>query len=169
MLLLLAEGVAAGAVLAVAIVWPAVPRPAPADAIVVLSGDGSRVAIAVGLMGRGVAPTLVFVGHPDIAAAEDLCRLPQPYEVVCLTPSPDNTRIEARATAQLARQREWRSVMLVTSKYHLARARLHLRRCFGGTIETYGHSPPYGAAFARRQIVHEWLGLVHATVLARGC
>jgi uncharacterized SAM-binding protein YcdF (DUF218 family) len=169
LLLLLAEGLAAGAVLGVAVVWPPVSEPAPADAVVVLAGDGSRVPIAVGLMERGVAATLVFAGQPDVTADEELCRLPQPFEVVCLRPSPDNTRTEARATAELAEDRDWQSVVLVTSRYHLARAGLHLRRCFDGAVETYGEPPPYGPGFARRQIVHEWLALVHATVLARGC
>lgn len=169
LLLLLAEGVAAGAVLGVAVIWPPVSQPAPADAVVVLAGDGSRVPIAVGLMERGLAPTLVLAGRPDTAAGIDLCERPQPYEVVCLRPSPDNTRTEAQSTARLAGDRNWRSVVLVTSKYHLTRAGLHLRRCFDGTVGTYGEPPPYGPGFARRQIVHEWLGLVHATVLARGC
>ena len=169
LLLLLAEGVAAGAVLGVAIVWPPVSQPVLADGVIVLAGDGSRIPIAVGLVERGVASTLVVAGKPDTASGVELCELPQPYEVVCLRPTPDNTRTEARAAAQLAQDRDWQSVVLVTSKYHLARAGLHLRRCFGGTVHTYGESPPYGAGFARRQIVHEWMGLVNATVLARGC
>ncbi|MDQ3896136.1 MAG: YdcF family protein [Actinomycetota bacterium] len=168
-LLLLAEALAAGGVLGMAVVWPPMSVPARADAVVVLSGDGSRVPPALRLMDRGVAPTLVVAGEPDIAAAVDLCRLPQPYEVVCLRPSPDDTRTEAQATARLARDRGWGSVVLVTSKFHIARARLHLRRCFDGSVSTFGRYPPYGLDFARRQIVHEWLGLVHASVLARGC
>jgi hypothetical protein len=169
LLLLLAEGVAAAGVVGVAVVWPPLSTPARADAVVVLSGDGSRVPLAVRLIEEGVAPTLVFAGQPDVVAVMDLCRLPQPYEVVCLRPDPDNTRNEARAAGQLAEDRGWSAVVLVSSRYHLARAGLHLRRCFGGTVSLVGEAPPYGAGFSRRQIAHEWLGLVHASVLDRGC
>jgi uncharacterized SAM-binding protein YcdF (DUF218 family) len=166
--LLIIEVLAAAAVLGMAVVWPPVSQPTSADAIVLLSGDGSRVPVAVGLMERGVAPTLVFAGQPDTTQGLDLCR-GAPFEVICLRPEPDNTRTESRAAARLAGERGWRSLVLVTSKFHMARARLHLKRCFPGSVEMVGGYPPYGWEFARRLIVHEWVGLVHASVLARGC
>ena len=152
-----------------AVAWPPLSLPAGADAVVVLSGDGSRVPLALRLMEQGVAPTLVFAGKPDVRAVIDLCRVPQVYEVVCLSPNPDNTRTEAQAVGRLAEDRRWGSLVVVSSRYHLARAGLHLRRCFGGTVSMVGDVPPYGGDFARRQIAHEWLGLVHASVLTRGC
>ena len=168
--LLVVEVLAAGAVLGVAVVWPPVSEPADADAVVLLSGDGARLPVALGLMERGVAPTLVFLGQPDIQEVIDLCRgTSSPFEVLCVRPDPDNTRTEARAASELAVARGWRSLVLVTSKLHIARARLHLTRCFTGTVDTVGEYPPYGQNFVRRQVVHEWLGLVHASLLARGC
>lgn len=160
---------ASGAMLAWMVVSPPTTVPAAADAVVLLSGDGGRLPEALHLMDLDVAPTLVFVGEPDILAVVDLCRDAQRFEVVCLKPSPDTTQTEAQATGELARARRWKSIVLVTSRYHLTRARLLFNRCFDGTVYPVGDPPRYGPSFARRQIVHEWLGLVHATFLARGC
>ena len=151
------------------VVWPTTYEPERADAVVLLSGDGARLPGALHLMERKVAPTLVFVGTPDVLAVVALCRDPQAFEVVCLQPSPDNTRTEARAAGELARARRWQSMVLVTSRYHVTRARLLFSRCFDGTVGAIGDPPRYGPQFARRQIRHEWLGLIHATVFARGC
>ena len=161
--------VAAAATLGAMVVWPAMRQPGSVDAVVLLSGDGARLPGALRLMEGGVARTLVFVGQPDISATAALCSEPQSFEVACLRPSPDTTRTEARATGALARSRGWTSIVLVTSRYHATRARLLFRRCFDGTVDVVGDPPAYGAAFALRQIAHEWLGLVHASILARGC
>jgi uncharacterized SAM-binding protein YcdF (DUF218 family) len=45
----------------------------------------------------------------------------------------DNTAEEARTLRELALEREWRRVILVTSKYHLRRARLAAQRALRGT------------------------------------
>lgn len=166
---LLAEALAAGGLLGLAVVWPPVQQPARADVVVMLSGDGARLPLALRLMERRVASTLVVVGQPDTLSVESVCRAPQPFEVVCLRPTPDNTRTEARATGQLAGQRHWRTMVVVTSRFHAVRARMLFNRCFGGTVDAVGDYPPYGWEFARRAIAHEWLALVHATVFARGC
>lgn len=168
-LVLLAEGVAAAWLLAAVVVWPPVHQPAHSDVVVLLSGDGARLPGAIDLMRQEVAPTLLFVGQPDTATVSDLCRKPQPFEVVCVRPTPDDTRTEAQAAGRLARTRKWTSMVLVTSRYHIARARMLFGRCFSGTVDAVGDYPHYGSAFARRQIAHEWLGLLRASVFARGC
>lgn len=165
----LAEGIAAAGWLGAVVVWPPVHQPAHSDVVVLLSGDGARLPDAVRLMRQRVAPTLLFVGQPDTTAVSDLCRKPQPFEVVCVRPTPDNTRTEAQAAGHLARTRKWNVMVLVTSRYHIARARMLFSRCFGGTLDAVGEYPSYGSAFARRQIAHEWLGLLYASVFARGC
>lgn len=167
--ILAAEALAAGAVLGIAVVWPPPRELASADAVVVLSGDGARVPAAVRRMDERVAPTLVFAGQPDTEEGVALCRDPQPFEVVCLRPSPDNTRNEARATGELARRRGWSRMLVVTSRFHVARSRLLFNRCFDGTVEAVGIYPPHGRQFVRRLIVHEWLGLARATLVARSC
>jgi uncharacterized SAM-binding protein YcdF (DUF218 family) len=166
---LLVELAAGAGLVAAMVVWPAMGQPARADAVVVLSGDGARLPLARSLMERGVAPTLVFVGHPDTVGVANICTGPHPFEVVCLRPSPDNTRSEARATGRLAEERRWKSMIIVTSRLHVTRAELLFGRCFDGDVEAVGEFPSYGRDFARRAAVHEALALVHATLVARGC
>jgi uncharacterized SAM-binding protein YcdF (DUF218 family) len=168
---MVAEAVVGGAILISTVPWPSIPHPSNADAVVLLSGDGARLPEALALMEEGVAPTLLFVGQPDTMEVEDLChQVPaRPFEVVCMRPNPDSTRAEARVTGDLAEARGWESIVLVTSRYHVSRASLLFRRCFDGTVHAVGRPPIYGWNFARKQIQHEALGLVHATLLARGC
>jgi uncharacterized SAM-binding protein YcdF (DUF218 family) len=167
--LVLAEVLAVGGWLGLAVVWPPLDPPRRADAVVLLSGDGARLPVALRLMRRGVAPTLVHVGQADTREVAEVCARPQPFEVVCLRPSPDSTRDEARATARLARTRGWSTMTVVTSRFHAVRARMLFQRCFDGSVEAAGEYPSYGWEFARRAIVHEWLALAHTSVLARGC
>ena len=121
-------------------------------------------------MDGGVAGTLVFVGLLDNLGEDKLCAGGlTTYEVLCLSPKPDNTRTEARAVGQLAKSRTWRRVIVVTSTYHVTRARLLFRRCVSGAVDVVGQRPPYGRRDALAQVRHEWLGFVYALTLARGC
>lgn len=163
------ESLAAAALFGIVVVWPPIRPPAHADVVVVLSGDGARLPQGLRLMERGVASTLVFVGRPDILAVVDLCSEPQRFEVICMRPTPDSTRTEAQSTARLAKSRHWKTMVVVTSRFHAARTHLLFRRCFAGQVSVVGGYPRYGAAFARRAVVHEWLGLVQATLLRRQC
>jgi len=58
---------------------------------------------------------------------------------------------------------------MVTSTYQLARAELMLDRCFDGKITAVAATPRDGPGGWARLTVHEWLGHLHARVLARGC
>ncbi len=150
-----------------------VPRdanPERADAVVVLSGDhGERLARALELMSEKAAPTLVLNGTPDLQQAVDLCRGGQAFEVVCLRPDPDSTRYEARAAARLAADRGWRTLVVVTTRYHVPRAGMLFRRCFRGSVKTVGATPPYGWRTSVRAVLHEWVGVAAALTGRRGC
>src|SRR4051812_42267694 len=86
-----------------------------------------RVAAAVSLAAGGLAPVLVLVRGetvaPELVRAECL-----PFEVISFVPDPPTTRGEARAVARLVREHEWRRLVVITSSYHVARARLIFRR-----------------------------------------
>ena len=92
-------------------------RGAP-DAIVVLSGGQHRLDEGVRLWRQGVAPTLAISDgrNPSWPQANRLCGRPR---VRCFDPSPYSTRGEARWTAAQG----WDSVVVVTSTYHVRRAR----------------------------------------------
>ena len=63
------------------------------------------------------------------------CRNKNPaYQVICFQPEPRTTQGEAREIARLAGQHGWKSIIVVTSKYHISRARLIVDRCMPGTV-----------------------------------
>jgi len=152
------------------VVSPTSEGPARADAVFVLSGDhGERLPIARDLAERGFVGSLVFVGTPDRLLEEELCQSRQRIEFICLRLQPDSTRAEARAAAELAESRGWRTIVVVTSNYHLARSRMLFRRCFDGDVRMMGDYPPYGRDMLRQQIPREWMKLTYTATLARGC
>jgi|RhiMetdeSRZDD1v2_1073273.scaffolds.fasta_scaffold114697_4 uncharacterized SAM-binding protein YcdF (DUF218 family) len=107
--------------------------PAHADAIVVLAGSRERLPVALKLAGTGMANTLV-VSEDNASNDPDRYRLchgtkPKRYKLVCQFASPSSTRGEARMIANLADQRNWKTVVVVTSRYHIYRAHKLIRRC----------------------------------------
>ena len=104
------------------------------DAIVVLAGSRTRLPVALDLLAHGRARTLAVSRDPRDRARVRLCRSP-PAHVVCFSAQPYSTRGEARAAAALARTRGWRSLAVVTSRFHLFRARLIFRRCTDARLE----------------------------------
>jgi uncharacterized SAM-binding protein YcdF (DUF218 family) len=155
-------------------VWPPAESSAPAhaDVVVVLSGDKRRLPPALELIRRGVAPVLALstvqrTKHwPE---AEQLCRTRRYADarVVCFTAVPFSTEGEARTVARLARARGWRSVVVVTSTFHVTRAGLLFRRCFAGRLAVLGSGSTWW------KLPDEWASetgklLVQLTV-RRGC
>src|SRR5688500_1313514 len=106
----------------------------------VLAGAKSRLPVALELVERGVAPVLVISDglDPRWTQANRLCRFGDPERVVCVRPEPYSTRGEARLAARLARERGWDSLAVVTSRFHLMRARRLLERCFAGELALVG-------------------------------
>ena len=121
---------------AVLFVWApfATDDPPHVDAIVVLAGSRSRLPVALDLLHRGVAPTLAISRDPGDRERARLCRLP-PLHAFCFQARPYSTRGEARAIARFARKRGWRSVAIVSSRFHLFRVRLLVRRCTDVRLE----------------------------------
>jgi uncharacterized SAM-binding protein YcdF (DUF218 family) len=126
-------------------VWPPSESspPARADVVVVLSGNKRRLPPALALIRRGVAPVLALSTvqrTPQWPEAERLCATHRyaAARVVCFTAVPFSTRGEARTVARLARERGWRSVVVVTSTFHVTRAHMLFRRCYHGSLSVVG-------------------------------
>jgi uncharacterized SAM-binding protein YcdF (DUF218 family) len=122
--------------------------PARADAVVVLSGGRERLPPGMDLVRRGVAPVLAISSvqeTPNWRQARELCAAGR-YEqarVTCFLADPFSTRGEARTVARLARRRHWRSIVVVTSTFHLTRAKLLFGRCYDGRTAWVGSTSPW--------------------------
>jgi uncharacterized SAM-binding protein YcdF (DUF218 family) len=137
---------------AVLFVWPQADTgpPAHADAVVVLSGGGNwRLDPALKLVERGVAPILAISSpfrDQRWTKAHRLCRGQDgrlPFKVVCFQAVPYSTRGEAETVARLAQHDGWTRIVVVTSEYHVTRARMLFRRCYRGSLWMLGTSSPW--------------------------
>ena len=104
------------------------------DAILVLSDDNfyaDRATRASQVYRQGLGPVVVASGRrlrPYAGIAElmehDLIERGVPKDkILRVAHDSDNTREEAKTLAQVAKQKKWRSVIVVTSNYHTRRAR----------------------------------------------
>jgi uncharacterized SAM-binding protein YcdF (DUF218 family) len=126
-------------------VWPPAESnpPGHADAVIVLSGDKKRLPPALDLVRKGVAPVLAISTVERTkhwAAARRLCAAGRyaGARVLCFDAVPFSTQGEARTVARLARERGWRSIVVVTSTFHVTRATMLFHRCFHGDVDTVG-------------------------------
>jgi uncharacterized SAM-binding protein YcdF (DUF218 family) len=102
-----------------------------ADGIVVLTGGSSRVSDAMELLADGYGKRLLISGvHPTNAASDISRSLPDNQSLlrccVDLDYSAVNTRSNAAETRRWARERGFKSLIVVTSNYHMPRAIVEL-------------------------------------------
>ena len=155
---------------AVIFVWPREDEPEPADAVVVLSGvRDARLDKGLELMRAGVGRTLVISDGEARGWAEGnrLCAGGAAFRVVCFRPRPYSTHGEAAAVAKLARARGWRSLVVVTSRYHVTRSRLLFRRCLDGPVSGVSARTSPGAMALN--VPFEWGKLLYQLTVERHC
>jgi uncharacterized SAM-binding protein YcdF (DUF218 family) len=102
-----------------------------ADGIVVLTGGSSRVSDAMELLAAGYGKRLLISGvHPTNDASDISRSLPDSQSLmgccVDLDRSAVNTRSNAAETRRWARERGFKSLIVVTSNYHMPRATVEL-------------------------------------------
>lgn len=135
---------------------------ARADAVVVLFGARARLPVGVELVKRGVAPVLVVSQGRDRGwRSPGLCDR-RDIRVLCPVADDESTRGEARLIGRLARERGWDSLVVVSSRFHLFRARLLIRRCYDGRLAMVGAgSPVWRLPY---QVAWEWAKLARAGI-----
>jgi uncharacterized SAM-binding protein YcdF (DUF218 family) len=118
------------------------PLPRKADAVVALAGSRKRLPVALALMREHVAPTLVVStdssDHDPVRAR--VCAGPKPrgYRLICRRADPFSTRGEARLVRALVLEHGWRSIVVVSSRYHLFRAERTFARCMHARLSMRG-------------------------------
>ena len=142
-----------------------------ADAVVVLSGSKhERLDRGLELMRQGVAPVLVLSNglDPSQPRAPALCHHGgNGFRVICFTPDPDSTRGEAEAVGRLTREHNWKRILLVTSRFHVTRARMLFDRCVDVDVDAVGVDYPWTTI--PYAVAGEWFKTVRALTYQRSC
>jgi uncharacterized SAM-binding protein YcdF (DUF218 family) len=125
--------------------WVVDEPAAHADALIVLSDDNfyaDRATHGAELFRQGIAPVVVASGRrlrPNAGISElmehDLIERGVPKEkILRLSHDADSTKEEAETVAKLAKERHWKSIVVVTSNYHTRRTRYIYSRVFPAAI-----------------------------------
>ena len=138
--------------------------PKPADAIVLLAGgEPGRAWGAADIYKQKMAPYVVLTREPigpeiielqkrgvDLSTGFDmnkyiLHRLGVPDEaIVAVEPYVNDTFDELTRVHELAEQKHWKSLIIVTSNYHTRRSGMVARYIFGKTMEVAVVASPHG-------------------------
>jgi uncharacterized SAM-binding protein YcdF (DUF218 family) len=147
-------------------VFPATGMPGKVDAIVVPGGPGNRLAAGLALARQNRARYLVLSQGQYVPPQLCGSRVGT-ASVICFQPDPATTQGEAEATAHLAREYGFRSIVLVTTPDQTWRAKLRLQRCYGGEISAV--TTPLPLHLWPYQIAYQWAAAAKAEVFNRGC
>ncbi|MDP5225545.1 MULTISPECIES: YdcF family protein [Arthrobacter] len=145
--------------------FPPPARPGSADAVVLLGGaSAERLPTALALFRELPGDPTLVLSTTDTAAnaaADAMCREPEPgLKLVCFHPDPRNTRGEADALRRLTELHGWRSVIVVTSSYHVPRAGELLGQCLPARVRMVGTEPRLNTFQWLRRFVIESGGLL---------
>ena len=143
-----------------------------ADAILILGGEGdSRYLVGLDLGLKGWAPTVVVSNPmaPDDPWLTDYCATPHPgLDLHCFVPDPPTTKGEGRELRRLAAQYSWRTVIVVTFRPHISRARFILEQCFDGDLVMVASPAHISVARWAFEYVYQTAGYLRAA-LQPGC
>jgi uncharacterized SAM-binding protein YcdF (DUF218 family) len=151
-----------------------------ADGIVVLTGGSSRVSDAMELLAGGYGKRLLISGvHPTNGASDISRSLPDNQSLlsccVDLDRSAVNTRSNAAETRRWAHERGFRSLIVVTSNYHMPRAIVELSHAmpdirlipFAVVGEKWRNEPWWTSGATVRLLLSEYVKYVAAEVRVR--
>ena len=133
------------------------PRPAderPTDAIVVLTGGAKRIERGLALMEKKLARRMLVSGvartvRPGELAAEYKANDALFRCCVDLGRESVDTRSNAEEVARWMERHKFRSMRLVTTDWHMPRARFELSRRLGGSVAVVGDAVESNPSFAQ--------------------
>ena len=142
--------------------------PKGADAVVALAGSDNTLPAAQTLVGGGIAPTLVVSAERNDRdpARSRVCRK-KASDVICIYAGSYSSAGEAKAVTELAKQRSWDTVVVVTSDYETLRAERAFDRCGAFRVATYGVDEPWWRTAIG--IPLEWVKLGVSETVRRSC
>lgn len=148
-------------------VRPQIDRLRHADAILVLGGrDYDRYPFGIGLGKQGWAPIVVL--SVDRWRAGYCATLHPHVDLRCFIPDPPTTKGEAQELHRLAASYGWRTVIVVTSRPHISRARFILEHCFDDNLVMVESPAHLSALEWAYQYVYQTAGYARA-VLEPSC
>ena len=145
------------ALFAVTLGTPAAADTPKVDAIIVITGGKGRIEHAVTLMAEGKAKRLLIAGADPLVRKADLVhRLDAPRQLfeccVDLGSESVDTRSNAEEANRWLERRKYRSVRLVTSDWHMRRARYEFKRQLDSSIKIVPDAvrtePNFGTLFS---------------------
>src|ERR1700754_3802573 len=166
----------AGFVWFLSLVLPNEQKPSRnADGIVVFTGGSSRVSDAVELLAEGYGKRLLISGvHPTNGFSDIQRTLPESQQLlmccVDLDRSAINTRSNATETRRWVTERGFRSLIVVTSNYHMPRAIVELSHSmpdielipFAVVGEKWREEPWWTSGAALRLLLSEYVKYLFA-------
>jgi hypothetical protein len=134
------------------------------DAIIVLGGaGGERAELGIRLHETYGVP-LVLSSSAQVFAEDRGYRCPP---AICILTEPETTVGEAREISDLANERGWDRITVVTTRFHTTRARLLFRQCLGDRVSVVGARTRSGPGL--RRWVNEVGGVVTGSTFHRAC
>ncbi len=116
-------------------------------------------------MQEGVAPLLIVSRGSRLKLEHRLCDGKTRFDVVCFSSS--STRGEARNVTRIARERDLNVLDVVTSQFHVYRARRIFERCYDGTVRMVGAPQEWWKL--PKFMLTESAKLAYQGAFARGC
>jgi len=148
-------------------VYPQLDPLRRADAVLILGGyEYERYPFGLRLAAEGWAP-VVALSNPNGAKdawLTSFCETPhREYVLHCFIPDPLTTRGEARALSRLAERYKWRTVIVVTARPQISRARFILAKCFDGSLVMVASPTKISIARWAYEYAYQSAGFVRAT------
>lgn len=139
------------------------------DAVIMLGGaSAERLPVARRVQQELGAPVLVL-SHTDTPGnqlADEACnsaQFPNP-DLICFRPDEYDTRGEAVAIGKLVELNGWKSVTVVTSSYHTARAGRLMEQCTTADVQMVPSHPDFPVTQWLRRFVIETGGLLDVSL-----